>query len=101
MHARLTAPVRGYQGRGVSVEMTRHVAVQGVCFHWIPDTGFRLTDRGGSVHSSRKFRLSLMAVLAAVGLLAAACGSSSKSSSNSPSGGTVNTMPVPQGGTLT
>jgi len=42
-----------------------------------------------------------MAVLAAVGLLAAACGSSSKSSSNSPSGGTVNTTPVPQGGTLT
>jgi peptide/nickel transport system substrate-binding protein len=55
------------------------------------------------VHSTPKLRVSVIAILAAMTLLVAACGSSSKNSGSSSGGnsGTVNTAPVSQGGTLT
>src|SRR5262245_44231928 len=85
--------------------MTTHPGAQGVCFHSDSAKGLRITDRGGSVHFTRKSRLSLMAAVSVIALLAAACGSSSNKSNNASSSGgsgnTVNNGPVPQGGTLT
>src|SRR5262249_20757120 len=71
-------------------------------FPTIPKRDFT-HDRGGSVHSTPKFRWSFIAVLSVVALLAAACGSSSKNGGGASGGSTntVNNSPVPQAGTMT
>src|SRR4051812_4043064 len=85
--------------------MTRQDPAQVVCFHsgLVSAESRSPNRRGGLVHSTRKTQLRIVAIGAAMTMLVAACGGSSKKSNSSSGGnaGTVNTTPVPQGGTLT